>query len=123
MPIYATQCTRCGDCSTVFRTVATRDEGLICDECGSKTERLLTAPMIAADCFNEYESPGTGKRISSPGARNDDLKRSGAIMWEPGIDKDISRQKESVLESSFAPIAAGVDAIVTNLVNNQTLKA
>lgn len=123
MPLYATECQKCGALGSVFRRVADRDNGLTCDECDGPAVRVLSAPMIAADCFNTYISPGTGKLISSPGARNEDLKRSGAILAEPGIEKDVARNKERRLEESFAPIASGVDNVVSQLVAQQKLSS
>jgi len=44
-----------------------------------------------------------------------DLQRSKAIAWEPGIDKDIARNKEREIEAGFAPIEKAIDRIVTEM--------
>jgi hypothetical protein len=123
MPTYRIRCLTCSAFSEVYRRVVDRDSDLFCKKCLSPAERVLTAAMIAADCFTEYVSPGTGRIISSPSARADDLKRSGAILAEPGIEKDVARNKAENIEKSFSPVAAGIDSIVTQLVNTGKLES
>jgi hypothetical protein len=53
--------------------------------------------------------------VNSRAQRKEDLKRCGAIEWEPGIDKEIARRKEAVKEEAFKPIEAAVDRIVTEM--------
>lgn len=73
--------------------------------------------MVITD-FASYVSPGTGKIINSRLAQQDDLKRSGAILAEPGLDKDIARNKAAKADREFAPVAAAVDKTISQLVNS-----
>lgn len=53
----------------------------------------------------------------------DDLERSGHIMNEPGLQKDIARNKTERAEKSFKPIEAAVDAAVNNAVNRGLIES
>ena len=41
--------------------------------------------------FDAYESPSSGKVISSHAERNDDLARSGCVEYDPDIKQDYQR--------------------------------
>ena len=114
MPMYDLRCKVCNARETVFRRMSEYNNLPTCN-CGGGFERIVSAPMIRA-AFESYISPATGKLIDSPGKRNEDLKRSGAIIHERGIEKDIARNKEASLARSFAPIEKAIDSTVTQLV-------
>ncbi len=80
-------------------------------------ERQISAPMLAGVNFDPYISPGSGKLISSPSARQEDLKATGCFLYEKGVDKDVARNKIRAEEKAFAPISAAVDNTVRELVN------
>lgn len=84
--------------------------------------RVISAPYIAAD-ITPYVSPATGKVINSRAQMRYDLESSGNIMNEPGLKQDIARHKLDVEEKTFAPVAAGIDQAVTQLVNAGKLEA
>lgn len=72
--------------------------------------------MVIGD-IQPYVSPGTGRLIQSRAQQTEDLRVSNSFIKEPGVEKDIARNKQYVAEKSFEPIAKGVDAAVRNLVN------
>lgn len=113
MPIYSTHCPSCGVRDSVWRSVAERDKDLLCS-CGARTSRIIDKPMIQAE-ITPYESPNTGRLISSRAEMRADLARSNAIPWEPGIEKDIKRKGEYEKEKAFRPIADSVDSLVRDL--------
>lgn len=45
--------------------------------------------------FDAYESPSSGKVISSHADRNDDLARTGCIEYDPGIRQDQERNTKA----------------------------
>ena len=66
--------------------------------CGQKTDkRLFTAPMARMDIapWDAFQSPATGKTISSYAQRREDMKASGCRDWEGRKDEDhnAARQK------------------------------
>lgn len=56
-------------------------------ECGSSATRQLSAPMFSIDAtnFTPYESPATGRWITSKTQRREDMKASGCVDYEPSL--------------------------------------
>jgi len=80
MPVYESVCLKCGKYHEYIRTVSNCLDTPEC--CGEKTDkRILSAPMGIVD-IPAYESPATGKWITSRSERKEDLKRSGCREWE-----------------------------------------
>jgi predicted nucleic acid-binding Zn ribbon protein len=80
MPVYESVCLNCGKYHEYIRTVSNCLDTPEC--CGIKTDkRILSAPMGIVD-IPAYESPATGKWITSRSERKEDLKRSGCREWE-----------------------------------------
>lgn len=121
MPLYQIQCPKCQTEDTIWRKVEDRNNIPVCT-CGSAFERIISSPMVLTD-IQPYVSPATGRLINSRTQMREDLERSGHIINEPGLKQDIVRNKESAKEKAFAPVAAGVDAVVTQLVNNRQLES
>ena len=116
MPIYSIICPKCSREDSIFRKIAEMDNLPGCTYCGTVVERRISAPMVIAE-FQAYRSPNTGKIIESRDAQREDLRRSGAILYESGVEKDVARNKIDAQEKAFAPIAAAVDNTVRELVN------
>lgn len=96
MPSYESVCLKCGKYHTYVRKVADYLETPYC--CGTKTDkRLLSAPMMRPDIapWDAYESPATGKLISSYQQRREDMKASGCRDYEgrEAEDRHVARQK------------------------------
>lgn len=80
MPVYESACDKCGSYHEYIRTVATCLDTPVC--CGQPTtKRIFSAPMGQVD-IPAYESPATGKWITSRSERREDFKRSGCREWE-----------------------------------------
>lgn len=120
MPLYDIAC-QCGARDTIFRKIAEMDSLPIC-ACGGAFSRCLSAPHISTE-IQPYVSPNTGAYIDSRAKRADDLRRSNAFLYEPGVEKDIARNREHRKERDFAPIAAAVDEKVRQLVNSGTIES
>lgn len=121
MPMYDIGCQTCGSRATIFRKLAEYDNLPAC-ACGGSVERLVSAPAVQAG-FSEYISPATGKVISSRNAAREDLARSGCLLNEPGLDRDIQRWGQESREKAFAPISKGVDSVVSALVNSGQIES
>ena len=116
MPLYSTFCLSCRVQDAVFRKISERDNVGNCPHCGKPVERLFDTPRIQAD-IEPYESPKTGKWITSRNARDEDLRASGSFMYEKGVEKDIQRNRLNAQERTFKPIADAVDSTVAALVS------
>ena len=115
MPLYDVECSACQMRDNVFRKIEERDNLPSCS-CGGSLFQVITAPMLASVWIEPFVSPGTGEVIVSKTAYKEDLKRSGAIPWEPGLKEEIARNKLHEQEKAFAPIAAKVDEYVASAV-------
>ena len=121
MPLYATLCETCNRRQDLFRTIAERDDLPQCG-CGGKLTRILTAPAITAD-IEPYISPATGKLISSRVEQREDLARSGHFLHEPGVEKDVERNRAYTMEKAFEPVARAVDEKVAQLVSQGQIQS
>lgn len=77
-------------------------------------ERIISRPMIQGE-ITPFHSPTDGRLISSRKEWREDLSRSNALPWEPGIEKDIARRGESEREKAFKPISDAVDNLVRDM--------
>lgn len=83
MPTYQAVCMKCGKYHEYIRRVSQSDDSPEC--CGTKTEkRILSAPMAHMDIqpWDAYESPASGKLITSYAQRREDMARTGCRDWE-----------------------------------------
>lgn len=80
MPVYESLCRECGKVHEYIRRADNYLDTPIC--CGVRTEKvILTAPM--GYCENiHYQSPITGRPITTKQARIDDLARNNCRPWE-----------------------------------------
>ena len=95
MPTYEAICPKCGAYHEYVRQVSQYLDTPQC--CGQQTEkRLFSAPMMRADIapWDTYESPATGKRITSYTERREDMKASGCRDWEGRASEDANAKKQ-----------------------------
>ena len=97
MPIYEAICLKCGKYHDYIRTVSNCLDTPEC--CGVKTDkRILSKPMTQMDMqpWDAFESPATGRLITSKKERMEDMRASGCRDWE-GMDsekRNAARQKQ-----------------------------
>lgn len=113
MPAYSTLCAACGSRNVIYRKIADRDNLDPCT-CGGAVSRILDKPMVIPE-ITPYVSPNGDRVVNSRAQRRDDLARSGAYEWEPGIKEDIRRKHEQIKAEAFKPISDAVDSIVRDL--------
>ena len=119
MPLYSTLCAKCKARNAIYRKVAERDSNLpLC--CGQSVTRVVEAPYVVPDIAT-YESPASGKMITSRRERHEDLKRTGYMPWEPGIERDIANNRKHAEEKTHAMIDTLVDTTVRDLATSGRL--
>lgn len=72
MPVYTTECRKCGKTEEIFRTIATMDDLPVC--CGEKTHRIIVGVHAIPD-ITPYKSMATGEMITSRSQHREHLKR------------------------------------------------
>lgn len=83
MPTYQAVCMQCGKYHEYIRHCAQSDDSPDC--CGVKTEKhILSAPAARMDIqpWDAFESPASGKLISSYAQRREDMARTGCRDYE-----------------------------------------
>ena len=114
MPMYECRCEHCGEIAIIIRKIEQRDINLPTCAIGHAMSRVISAPSVIPD-ISPFISPN-GKVVNSRSEWKEDLKRSHAIAWEPGIERDISRNKQSQIDAAFRPIEAAIDSTVSSMV-------
>lgn len=98
-----------------------RDNLPLCRKCQGEVFRIISAPSFIPE-ITPFVSPNSEKLINSRAQWREDLKRSGAIPWEPGINAQIARNREDAKEKAFKPIADAVDNAVAAAVASGKLE-
>jgi hypothetical protein len=80
MPIYQATCATCGAYHEYIRPVSQCLDAPDC--CGTRTVKQIFSPPMGIVDIPAYESPATGKWITSRSERREDFKRSGCREWE-----------------------------------------
>lgn len=87
MPIFESECLQCGRRHDYIRPVAQCHDTPTC--CGEPTaKRIFSAPAGFPD-IPAYESPASGRMITSRAERREDFKRTGTREWE-GLEAEKS---------------------------------
>jgi len=91
----------------IFRRISDRNKPANCEKCGSLAERVLDKARVVAD-YAPYQCPITGDTISGRKQHEENLKRHGCRVYEPGEFEDHKRyraQQEAQAEDALAEAA------------------
>lgn len=85
MPLYELQCLN-GHKFDRFIKLANIDEPQTC-ECNASAHRIISPCMFSIDATNfpAYQSPTTGRIITSKTQRREDMAASGCVDYEPSL--------------------------------------
>lgn len=114
MPLYQTRCTLCRAVGQIHRVVEERNNVPPCTVCGGKREREISAPAVRGE-IAPYESPVTGKMITSRTQMREDLAKSGCVINEPGLKREIEKRKVVLQNEAAEKVVAKVDDVVGSL--------
>lgn len=92
MPLYEFLCDK-GHKFDRFLKLADYDSLQVC-ECGAAATRKVSTPMFSIDATNfpAYQSPATGKWITSKAQRREDMKVSNCVDYEPSMVNEQQRR-------------------------------
>ena len=113
MPTYVF---RCPSCSQQFERVlrlSEYDSPQQC-ACGVVAERQICAPAVRGD-YAPYECPITGRTIEGRRAHEENLKRHGCRVLEPGESAEASRRRAESDRALETSIESTAEQFVTNL--------
>ena len=89
MPLYEFACDK-GHKFDRFLKLKDYDQAQTC-ECGAQATKQLSAPMFSVD-FPAYQSPASGKWITSRAERKADMKATGCVDYEPSLKAEQERR-------------------------------
>ena len=112
MPFYDFHCDECGTTEAVFRKVDQRNIPEY--HCSKAMTRVISKATIRPD-IAPFISPASGKWINSRAQRDEDLKREGCIINEPGLKSDVQRRASELQEAHAESCVAHIDQTVSAL--------
>ena len=115
MPIYEFTC-ESGHKFDRFLKLAAYDAPQVCD-CGAPASRKVSTPMFSIDAtnFEAYESPTTGRWITSKTQRREDMKASGCVDYEPSMKQEMERKKVAEDAALDRKIDSHVEETIYNM--------
>jgi len=129
MPVYAHKCQN-GHKFDRYLKLAELDDRQLC-ECGAEAKRLISPVMFSIDAtnFTSYESPGTGRWITSKTQRREDMKACGCVDYEPSLkehqqkriereDAEIDKKVDEHIEKTIYEMPAADREKLANQVDN-----
>jgi len=92
MPVYEHLCEK-GHKFDRYLKLVELDLDQVC-ECGSAAKRIITPVMFSIDATNfpAYESPTTGKWITSKTQRKEDMAVSNCVDYEPSLKDEQTKR-------------------------------
>lgn len=114
MPTYVYTCTCCKKLQDVIKPLALIDRAEVCDECHLVMQRTIQAPLVRGD-YPGYTCPITGDWIEGRRAHQENLKKHGCRVQEPGEKEEFLRRRGQEEKEFDAKIEATTEEFVTNL--------
>lgn len=107
MPLYTYQCPKCRCKQPVFKKIAELDEVELCGRDGAEMQRVLEAPAVRGD-YPGYECPVSGAWIEGRRAHEENLKKHGCRVLEPGETRQAAEfraQQDAAFEAKIEQTA------------------
>lgn len=98
MPLYVYECPACKKRESVFKKLAELDRPEQ-HSCGSAMQRVIVAPLVLGD-YEPYNCPVTGREIRGRREHQENLKRHGCRVLEPGEREQFVREKQKREEAA-----------------------
>ncbi|UOF77835.1 hypothetical protein [Bacteriophage sp.] len=114
MPIYRYKCSVCGIGREIVKKIADIDRTENCLRCSTAMNRQICAPAVRGD-YAGYECPVTGKWIEGRRAHEENLKRQGCRVLEPGETAQAAAFRKAQDEAFDKSVDATVDEFIETL--------
>lgn len=92
MPTYSYRCDHCGHRFERLLPLARFNEPQSCAECEEPATKVLAAPYVRGD-YEGYLCPVTERWIEGRAAHEENLRRTGCRVYEPGETQARIREK------------------------------
>lgn len=114
MPIYVYRCAQCAHKVDRFKRLVDIERAETCPRCAAVMDRQIAAPFVAGD-YPPYECPISGKTIYGRRQHEENLRRHGCRLLEPGERQEAERRRrqtdvalERQVEESVAQTVAAM---------------
>ncbi len=114
MPVYSYKCTSCPCMFDKFLRLANYQDQQFCPECHSSAEKQVAAPAIIGD-YAPYQCPVTGKWIEGRKAHEENLKRTGCRILEPGESEAAAAARKADDEALDKAVEATTEQFIESL--------
>lgn len=114
MPMYDYKCSVCGRKREVMLKLSDLSSPVYCQRDGFAMSRMLSAPYVQND-YPAYTCPVTGERIEGRRAHEENLKRTGCRILEPGESDAYRRSLAHAEDDLDAKIDETADRLITSL--------
>lgn len=114
MPTYSYRCPGCFRNFDKILPLVRYDEPQSCPSCLSIATKVITAAAVRGD-YEGYACPVTGTWVEGRRAHQENLKRTGCRVYEPGETEAIRRKKASDEAAFDAHVEATVEQAFTAL--------
>lgn len=114
MPTYVYKCPTCEKMPDVIKPLALIDRVEQCDECLLVMSRVICAPIVRGD-YAGYCCPVSGDWIEGKRAHQENLKKHGCRVQEPGEKEAFIKQKARDEAEFDAKIEATAEEFVEKL--------
>lgn len=114
MPTYVYECQQHGRFERALR-MKDHTSTAACPHCAATSPQVITRPMVIFDVapWAAFESPTTGKLITSRRESHEDLRRSGCRLLEPGESDQYRKDEARRQKENEKASEALVDHIVS----------
>lgn len=120
MPTYVFKCPFCYTQFERILRLADYDKPQSCS-CGETAERQICAPAVRGD-YPPYECPVTGQIIEGRRAHEENLRRHGCRVLEPGEEREAARRAAASEAEFDRTVEDTVERLVANLPDEKVRK-
>jgi putative FmdB family regulatory protein len=114
MPLYRYKCSVCRRGRDIFKKIADIDRTERCGYCNFEMNRQIQAPMVIGD-YPGYQCPVTDRWIEGRKAHEENLRRTGCRVLEPGERESYMRNASKTDEALDRSVEESVDGFIANL--------
>lgn len=118
MPVYTFNCD-CGVVRDIVLAVETRDRLVECEKCHSRMTRRQVYKTAVRGDLPSYECPITGKRVEGRRQHEENLKRHGCRLIEPGETEGVNRSRKQRDDALEREVGETVEATIHQMPNRQ----
>lgn len=116
MPVYSYFCPQCGIHYSIYKRLADYQRPEACGQCPDAPQltSYIVPPAVVGD-YPPYDCPITGKRIEGRRAHEENLRRHGCRVLEPGETEAFRRGQEQAEATFDRAVDATVEEFIEKL--------